>query len=75
MSKSKLDGSPTACPFPPFIFAPGDTDIFAQVHENFRCVVLQDADQLHLADAAFLNRFEKHYVAWTRKTRGRVRPG
>ncbi|CAK9110700.1 unnamed protein product [Durusdinium trenchii] len=41
----------------------GDTDIFAQVHENFRCVVLQDADQLHLADAAFLNRFEKHYVS------------
>eukprot|EP00434_Breviolum_minutum_P031941 symbB.v1.2.028247.t1/scaffold2978.1/size66007/4 len=41
----------------------GDTDIFAQVHENFRCVVLQDEALLPTADAAFLNRFEKHYVS------------
>ena len=40
----------------------GDTDIFAQVHENFRCVVLQDEALLPTADAAFLNRFEKHYA-------------
>eukprot|EP00435_Cladocopium_sp_Y103_P034253 s610_g8.t2 len=41
----------------------GDTDIFAQVHDNFRCVVLQDAAKLSSADAAFLNRFEKHHVS------------
>ena len=41
----------------------GDRDISVPVHENFRCVVLQDEAKLPTADAAFLNRFEKHYVS------------
>ncbi|CAJ1333582.1 unnamed protein product [Effrenium voratum] len=40
----------------------GDKDILAEVNENFRCVVLQDAAELQTTDAAFLNRFEKHCV-------------
>ncbi|CAE8620350.1 unnamed protein product [Polarella glacialis] len=40
----------------------GDADMLAQVHENFRCVVLQSVAELPRADAAFLNRFEKHQI-------------
>ena len=40
----------------------GDRDMLVPVHQDFRCVVLQDEAKLPSADAAFLNRFEKHYV-------------
>ena len=40
----------------------GAKDISAQVHDHFRCIILQDEDQLATADAAFLNRFEKHFA-------------
>ena len=41
----------------------GDADMLTEVHETFRCVVLQDKSQLEKLDAAFLNRFEKHCAA------------
>ncbi|CAE7308312.1 rnf213a, partial [Symbiodinium sp. KB8] len=40
----------------------GDADMLTEVHESFRCVVLQEKTQLDKLDAAFLNRFEKHCV-------------
>ena len=41
----------------------GDAYRLTEVHDNFRCVVLQEQSQLPKLDPAFLNRFEKHFVS------------
>ncbi|CAE7349564.1 RNF213 [Symbiodinium sp. CCMP2592] len=40
----------------------GDAYRLTEVHDSFRCVVLQEQSQLPTLDPAFLNRFEKHFV-------------
>eukprot|EP00439_Symbiodinium_sp_Y106_P061165 s559_g9.t1 len=40
----------------------GDAYRLTEVHDSFRCVVLQEQSQLPKLDPAFLNRFEKHFV-------------
>ena len=39
-------------------------NVFAQVNDNFRCVVLIDETEIQKQDPPFLNRFEKHIVTF-----------
>ena len=41
-----------------------DTNTFAQVHKNFRCIVNVDISKLEQEEAPFLNRFEKHIMSF-----------
>ena len=41
-----------------------NTNTFAYVNNDFRCIVAVDNDQINNEEAPFLNRFEKHIVSF-----------
>ena len=40
------------------------TNTFSYVNNNFRCIVIVDADKIENEEAPFLNRFEKHILSY-----------